>query len=88
MESSIASFLGSGHEPRQTAYGAVLTALREGILSGRLPGGTRLVQADRRVSRQGLQRFQIASGRDDSTGAEDPGYQNRKSPGGSRRAGR
>lgn len=46
MESSIASFLGSGHEPRQTAYEAVLMSLREGILSGRLPGGTRLVQAE------------------------------------------
>lgn len=46
MESSISSVLESLSEPRQTAYEAVLTPLREGILSGRLPGGTRLVQAD------------------------------------------
>lgn len=46
MESSIASVLESLSEPRQTAYEAVLTALRQGILSGRLPGGTRLVQAE------------------------------------------
>lgn len=46
MESSISSVLESLSEPRQTAYEAVLSPLREGILSGRLPGGTRLVQAD------------------------------------------
>jgi DNA-binding GntR family transcriptional regulator len=46
VESSIASVLESLSEPRQTAYEAVLTALRQGILSGRLPGGTRLVQAE------------------------------------------
>jgi DNA-binding GntR family transcriptional regulator len=46
VESSIAALLDTGGEPRKTAYEAVLTALRDGILSGRLPGGTRLVQAE------------------------------------------
>lgn len=46
MASSVGSALQPFHEPRKTAYQAVLTALREAILTGVLTGGTRLVQSD------------------------------------------
>jgi DNA-binding GntR family transcriptional regulator len=47
VTSTVASALERFREqPRQTAYQSVLTALREAILTGALPGGTRLVQAE------------------------------------------
>jgi DNA-binding GntR family transcriptional regulator len=46
VESPLISALPQVREPRQTAYGVVLGALREAILQGSLPGGTRLVQAE------------------------------------------
>lgn len=47
MASTVADALGHFRaQPRQTAYQTVLAALRESILRGELPGGTRLVQAE------------------------------------------
>jgi DNA-binding GntR family transcriptional regulator len=46
VATSLSPALAQFDKPRQTAYQAVLTAVREAILGGALPGGTHLVQAE------------------------------------------